>query len=87
MSNEPFQLKNEGVDYTIFSPKDHGFDFYSDILFTSQQLYKDNPQLVARFNRASLRGWEYAFAHIDEVGRDHIGAIQHPEPQSGSTAV
>jgi len=66
-SNEPYQMEKRGVDYTIFSPKDHGFDFYGDILFTSQKLYKDNPQLVERFHRASLRGWEYAFSHIDEV--------------------
>ncbi len=67
ISNEPFHMQKRGVDYTIFAPKDHGFDFYSDILFTSQKLYKDNPQLVERFHQASLRGWAYAFAHIDEA--------------------
>jgi two-component system sensor histidine kinase/response regulator len=66
-SNEPFQMQMREEGYSIFSPKEHGFDFYSDILFTSQKLYQDNPQLVARFHRASLRGWEYSFAHIDEV--------------------
>jgi polar amino acid transport system substrate-binding protein len=67
ISNEPYHMQKRGVDYTIFAPKDHGFDFYSDILFTSQKLHKDNPQLVARFHQASLRGWTYAFAHIDEA--------------------
>ena len=67
ISNEPFQMQKRGVDYTILAPKDHGFDFYSDILFTSQKLYQDNPHLVERFHQASLRGWAYAFAHIDEA--------------------
>ena len=67
ISNEPYHMQKQGMDYTIFAPKNHGFDFYSDILFTSQKLYKDNPQLVERFNQASLRGWEYAFGHIDEA--------------------
>lgn len=67
VSNEPYQMEKRGVDYTIFAPKDHGFDFYGDILFTSQKLYKDNPQLVERFNQASLRGWAYAFSHIDGI--------------------
>jgi PAS domain S-box-containing protein len=67
ISNEPYQMEKRGVDYTIFAPRDHGFDFYSDILFTSQKLYKENPHLVERFHRASLRGWEYAFSHIDEL--------------------
>jgi len=66
-SNEPFQMQKQGMHYTLFSPKDHGFDFYSDILYTSQKLYQDNPQMVERFHQASLRGWEYAFAHIDEA--------------------
>ena len=66
-SNETYHMQKQGVDYTIFAPKDHGFGFYSDILFTSQKLYQDNPQLVARFHQASLRGWEYAFGHIDEA--------------------
>ena len=66
-SNEPYQMRKRGVDYKIFAPRDHGFEFYSDFLFTSQQLYRENPQLVDRFNRASLRGWAFAFAHIDEA--------------------
>ena len=66
-SNEPYHMQKRGIDYTIFAPKDHGFDFYSDILFTSQKLYQNNPQLMEKFHRASLRGWEYAFAHIDEA--------------------
>jgi polar amino acid transport system substrate-binding protein len=72
ISNEPFQMENKGVPYNIFSPKDHGFDFYSDILFTSQKLYENDPQQVKRFYQASIRGWEYAFANIDEV----VGLIQ-----------
>ena len=67
ISNEPYQMEKRGIDYTIFAPKDHGFNFYSDILFTSQGLYKDNPELVKRFYQASLQGWAYAFSHIDEA--------------------
>ncbi len=67
ISNEPFQMESRGVDYTIFAPKDHGFDFYSDILFTSQTLFEKNPQLVERFYRASMQGWAYAFSHIQET--------------------
>ena len=72
ISNEPFQMENEGVPYKAFSPKDHGFDFYSDILFTSQNLHKNDPDQVNRFYQASIKGWGYAFANIDEV----VGLIQ-----------
>jgi len=67
LSNEPFALQQQGIDYTSFSPKDFGFDLYSDILFTSQQLIKTDPKLVHQFYQASLQGWKYAMTHIDET--------------------
>ena len=36
ISNEAFLLKQKGVKYNIFNPKDYGFDFYDDILFRNQ---------------------------------------------------
>ena len=72
ISNEPYQMDKKGVPYRIFSPKDHGFDFYSDILFTAQQKYETNPDQVLRFYQASIKGWEYAFDNIEEV----VGLIE-----------
>ena len=34
-SNEPIRMSEQGERYKIFHPKDYGFHFYSDILFTS----------------------------------------------------
>ena len=67
ISNEPYILKQKGIKSVIFHPKDYGFDFYSDILFTSGDEIKNNPQRARNFTNASLRGWEYAFSHIDET--------------------
>ncbi|MDD2652013.1 MAG: ABC transporter substrate-binding protein [Sulfurimonas sp.] len=66
-SNEPFLLQERNVSYRCFSPRESGFDFYSDILFTSQKEANEHPQRVARFQEASLRGWKYAFENIDET--------------------
>jgi len=66
ISNEPFILKQKGIETIIFDPKDYGFDFYGDILFTSTKLAKSKPELVNKFYKASMRGWEYAFSHIKE---------------------
>lgn len=67
ISNEPFRLKEEfGLESVIFDPKDYGFDFYGDILFTSEKLVKENPSLVREFKNASLKGWIYAFNNIEE---------------------
>ncbi len=67
MSNELHALDKKGIKYNIFAPKDEGYDFYSDILFTSYDEYNNNPQRVEKFRMASLKGWKYAFDNIDEA--------------------
>ena len=67
ISNEPFILEEQGIEYTIWNPKAYGFDFYDDILFTSQGELKNHSQRVKKFNEASLKGFKYAFNHIDET--------------------
>ena len=68
ISNEPFVLKNKyNLESKIFDPKDYGFDFYSDILFTHEDLINENPVLVKKFKDASIKGWEYAFENINET--------------------
>ena len=64
-SNEPYFLEQKGVEYTQFNPKDYGYNFYSDILFTSKIMIEKEPMLVDSFVKASLKGWLYAFEHID----------------------
>jgi signal transduction histidine kinase len=66
-SNEPIRLQERGVGYKIFHPKDYGFSFYSDILFTSSAFIRKNPKLTKDFYEASIRGWVYAFDHITET--------------------
>jgi PAS domain S-box-containing protein len=66
-TNELYVLKEKGVDVTIFDPKKYGFDFYNDILFTSYDEAQYHTTRTTEFTNASLRGWEYAFDHIDET--------------------
>ncbi len=66
LTNEVYELKKRGVEVNIFHPKDYGFNFYSDILFTSQKEHKEHPRRVHRLNSASLIGWKYAFDNIEE---------------------
>ncbi|MDO9266914.1 MAG: ABC transporter substrate-binding protein [Sulfurimonas sp.] len=67
VSNELFALEKRKIAYKIFSPKDRGFDFYDDILFTSQEEVRENSQRVNDFKKASIKGWEYAFENIEEA--------------------
>jgi diguanylate cyclase (GGDEF)-like protein/PAS domain S-box-containing protein len=67
LSNEPYYLKQQGVKFTILNPRNYGVDFYSDMLFTSEQELKRHPERVQAFLEASLKGWQYAFAHPNEI--------------------
>ncbi len=67
ITNQPYQLSRRNIPYRIIRPQVYGIDFYGDILFTSEQQLAAQPKQVDAFLRASLRGWQYAFAHSDEI--------------------
>lgn len=69
ISNEPFILREKGIETNAINPEAYGFDFYSDILFTSENEVKKHPKRVRDFVNATLRGWEYAFEHIPETAQ------------------
>ncbi len=66
-TTEPFLLRQAGLRTIEFSPRAVGIDFYGDNLFTSQQELKQHPERVRAFRAASLRGWEYAMKHPEEI--------------------
>ncbi len=68
-TDEPYYLNQKGIKYKLFKPKNYGFDFYGDILFTSQKELKEHPNRVNNFMNATKRGWIYAFNHINETIR------------------
>ncbi len=67
VSNESFQLHQRGYRPNVFLPGNYGIDFYGDVLFTTQREIADHPERAAAFRRASLRGWEYAMEHTEEL--------------------
>ncbi len=67
LSNEPFILQKMGIETHPIDPKEYGFDYYSDILFTTQQEIAEHPQRADAFYDASIRGWLWAFDHIEET--------------------
>ncbi len=67
ISNEPIRMEDKGIKYKIFDPKDYGFHFYSDILFTSSAFIKKNPKLTKDFYEATMKGWKFAFDNVLET--------------------
>lgn len=66
-TNEPYYLKQRGIDYITIDPRKYGVDFYSDCLFTCDDELSEHPERVKAFREASLRGWAYALAHPEET--------------------
>jgi len=62
-----FYAQKEGINLKVIKPIDYGIDFYGDSLFTSKKLAYEDPELVERFRRASMKGWEYALEHPEEI--------------------
>jgi diguanylate cyclase (GGDEF)-like protein len=63
----PFLLTQRGVEYRAMNPATYGVDFYSGVLFTSEQEIEEHPEQVEAFRRASLKGWYYAMRHVDAM--------------------
>ena len=54
-------------NYNSFRPIEYGINFYGECLYTSQNEFINHPERVAKIHRATIKGWEYAIAHKDEI--------------------
>ncbi|MBT3232782.1 MAG: ABC transporter substrate-binding protein [Calditrichaeota bacterium] len=66
-TDEPYMLFKENIDYNIFTPRSGGIDFYGDVLYTTEDQIKNHPERVAAFHDATLKGWQYAMTHQEEI--------------------
>ena len=67
LTNEIYFLKWQKFPFTVINPRSYGVDFYSDILFTTEEEIHLHPERVKAFRQASVDGWIYALAHQDEM--------------------
>ncbi|HZT88215.1 MAG TPA: ABC transporter substrate-binding protein [Stellaceae bacterium] len=76
----PWQARERGVRLKSFNPADYRVEFYGDTLFTLRQTEAADPAEVQRFRDASLKGWEYAFRHSDEIANRIAAAFSSGAP-------
>lgn len=67
VTNQPYYLEQLGIKYSLIQPRRYGIDFYGDCLFTSNEMIDHRHAEVLAFTRASIKGWEYAMAHPQEI--------------------
>ena len=68
--NEYHVVLNNGFtpsEINIIDYANYGLGFPGDVLMTNKKLIEENPDLVTRMVRASLRGWQYAIDNPEEA--------------------
>ncbi|MCX8023976.1 MAG: ABC transporter substrate-binding protein [Thermanaerothrix sp.] len=66
-SNEPFLLRSWGYEITLWDAADYGVPTLGLTYVTSESFIQEQPEVLARFLRAALRGIDYAARHPDEA--------------------
>jgi len=59
---DAYTLKQEGVAYNVISPDSYGVHVPGTVYFTAERTVRENPQLIRRFLRAVIAGWELTYA-------------------------
>jgi NitT/TauT family transport system substrate-binding protein len=61
-------LQQAGYYPNLIYPDDYGVHFCGDVIVTTDDLIANHPDLLLRFLRASLRGWQWAIENPAEAG-------------------
>lgn len=59
---------------------DYGLDIYSNSIGTTDEFLTKNPDVVKKFVRAALRGWQYALAHPKEAADIQVRYVKGLNP-------
>jgi NitT/TauT family transport system substrate-binding protein len=52
---------------TIFKPSDYGVGILHGSLIATEKMINDHPDALKKFVQATIKGWQYAYAHPDEA--------------------
>jgi ABC-type nitrate/sulfonate/bicarbonate transport system substrate-binding protein len=74
----PWLAYEKGLALKSFNPANYRVAFYGDTLFTLQRLARTEPQTVRSFRAASLKGWDYALTHAEEIAQRLLAELPHP---------
>ena len=67
VTDQPFRLQNSDIQSRVIDPADYGIDFYGDLLVTSERYASLFPNRADQFGEATLKGWEYARDHPEQL--------------------
>jgi NitT/TauT family transport system substrate-binding protein len=90
----PIEAGYSEDDFTVFDMEQEGAGMLQDAVFVQREYLENNEDLLVRFLRASIKGWEYAIDNpeesVDLMGLDYtqndVTAKDHQIRQAQETA-
>lgn len=67
VTDQPNVARKQGADVRVLVARNFGVTTIGDGLFTTEDFIARNPNTTQAFIDATLKGWEYAVAHVDET--------------------
>jgi NitT/TauT family transport system substrate-binding protein len=67
VTNEVATLTREGHAVNLILPSDYGIEEYPNVLFTTERMISERPDLIERLLRATFAGWTEAIAHPERA--------------------
>lgn len=59
-TDQPYTARAAGADIDLILARDYGVELMGDVLFTTAEFARNNPNTVRAFVQATLRGWQEA---------------------------
>jgi ABC-type nitrate/sulfonate/bicarbonate transport system substrate-binding protein len=66
-TDQQVMTRQVGDEINLIYYKDYGVDVYINTIFVTEEYLQNNEDLVARFIRATMRGYQYAIENTEEV--------------------
>jgi ABC-type nitrate/sulfonate/bicarbonate transport system substrate-binding protein len=87
LTDEPIEIAQRyHVHVNVIPASAYGYDFYSDVLFTTDSIISAQPALVKTVVEVMDRGWKYALAHPSEIARYVVPRLDSQDAVSQQVA-
>lgn len=81
VTSEPYVAKQQGIDFGLLSvAKDGGYNPYGVLLFTTESVVKQNPDMVRAVTAATVQGWTDFLADPSAAKKAVIAANNQTDP-------
>ncbi|HVY59904.1 MAG TPA: ABC transporter substrate-binding protein [Xanthobacteraceae bacterium] len=74
--------KDAKAELRTFLLADHGLDLYSNGVVASEDYLAKNSDVMKRFVRASLKGWQFAIRNPEKAAQDQIKFVPSLKPET-----